>query len=438
MMNYIVKSFSLILLSLGFANLSFAQKFEQPFVSKDIDHFWAAYDRIVLTKDSTEQYRLLKDLYINKGTEGLKSLIEVRHYSEKEFMGWILKYPKFWNSIRPNTYKVKDLYPKISANIRKLKKAYPELKPATIYFAVGAFRTGGTTQGNKVLIGSELSLADQNTVTDELPDWRKAFYQTQHPYQELPLLCTHEYVHTQQKELVENLLTMCLYEGVAEFISCKVTATKSNTPAIEFGKANEKKVIDKFVSDLFIISNNYNWLWGENRNELKVRDLGYYIGYEICERYYNLSKNKTKAIKELVELDYTNEKEVQRIVDLTRLLPKTVQELNNDYEKQRPAVVKLAPFENGSQTVKPGLTKITVQFSEPLVKNRAGLDFGPLGKDFCPQIKPERSFSEDGRSWTFEADLKPGQHYQIVVSSNFRTEHGIRLKPYLIDFKTTD
>lgn len=431
------KLLSLIII-LCLATATFAQKTKQIFVSADIDNFWNAYDKINATKDSAQQYKLLKDFYLDKGTPGLESLIKVRNYSEKEFISWMTQYPKFWFSLKPNTLKVKSLYPKINANIQKLKKAYPDLKPATIYFSFGAFRTGGTIDGNRVLIGSELSLADKTTIIDEFPTWRQNFYKNQNPFHELPLLCTHEYIHTQQKELDENLLSMCLYEGVAEFISCKVTNTKSDAPAIEFGKANQKIVVDKFVSDLFIINNNYNWLWGENKNELKVRDLGYYIGYEICERYYNLSKDKVKAVKELIELDYTNEKEVERIVDLTKLLPKTLEELNRDYEKQRPTVVKLLPFENGSQNVKSGLTKITVFFSESLLKYNTGLDYGPLGENNFPKIKSERFFSEDGKSWTFEADLKPNQHYQILISSNFRKENGVRLKPYLIDFKTTD
>jgi uncharacterized protein YjaZ len=433
-----MKSLFLIIISLSLSTFSFAQKFKQTFVTTDIDNFWVAYDKIISEKDSIKQYIFLKEIYLAKATDGLKSLIEVRNYTEKEFIDWITKYPEFWNSIRPNTLKTKKLYPKINSNIRKLKKAYPDLKPSTIYFAVGAFRTNGTTQGNKVLIGSELSLADKKTIINELPIWRQQFYKIQNPFNEIALLCTHEYIHTQQKELVENLLSMCLYEGVAEFISCKVTGTKSDAPAIEFGKANQKIVINKFVSDLFIMTNNYNWMWGENRNELKVRDLGYYIGYEICERYYNQAKDKQKAIKELIELDYTNEKEVERIVNITKLLPKPLEELYSDYEKQRPTVIKLSPFENGSQVVKSGLIKITILFSEPLLKHNTGLDYGPLGQEYFPNIKPERVFGEDGKTWTFEADLKPNQRYQILIDNNFRKENGVRLKPYLIDFKTTD
>ena len=433
-----MKKIICFIIFLGLTNGLLAQKTELVFVSTDIENFWNAYDKITTTKDSVQQYRLLRELYLNKGTDGLKGIIEVRDYSEKEFIDWITQNPKFWNSIRPNTLKVKDIYPKINTNIKKLKKAYPDIKPSTIYFTIGAFRTGGTIQGNKVLIGSELSLADKTTIIDELPGWRQSFYKTQNPLKELPLLCTHEYIHTQQKELVLNLLSMCLYEGVAEFISCKVTNTKSDTPAIEFGKANQKIVVDKFVTDLFVMTNNYNWLWGENRNELKVRDLGYYIGYEICERYYNLSKNKTKAIKELIELDYTDEREVERIVNSTKLLPKTLDELYKEYENQRPKVVSIVPFENGNQKVKAGIIQISINFSEEMDTSQRGFDYGPLGENYIYKFKQLVGWSNNNKTITIEVGIEPNKQYQALITNRFRSKNGFALKPYLIDFKTVE
>ncbi|MBL7921981.1 MAG: Ig-like domain-containing protein [Bacteroidia bacterium] len=433
-----MKKIICFIIFLGFTNGLLAQKSKQVFVSTDIDNFWITYDKIIATKDSAQQIAFLKELYLDRGSEGLKGIIEVRNYSEKEFIDWITQNPKFWNSIRPNTLKVKSLYPDISTNIKKLKEAYPDLKPSIIYFTIGAFRAGGTIQGNKVLIGSELSLADKTTVIDELPGWRQTFYKTQHPIKELPLLCTHEYIHTQQKEMVENLLSMCLYEGVAEFISCKVTNTKSDAPAIEFGKANQKIVVDKFVTDLFIITNNYNWLWGENKNELKVRDLGYYIGYEICERYYNLSKDKAKAIKELIELDYTNEKEVERIVNSTKLLPKTLEELYNEYENQRPKVLSIIPFENGNQKVKAGVIQISINFSEEMDPNHRGFDYGPLGENFIYKFKQLVGWSNNNKTITIEVEIEPNKQYQALITNRFRNKNGIALKPYLIDFKTVE
>ncbi len=427
--------FLIFLLSITIA--TFAQKHTQTFIATDIDNFWIAYDKIIATNDSVEQYHYLNNLYFEKASEGLKSLIEVRNYTHKEFLNAIINYPKFWQSLKPNTLNCKTLYPEIEADLNRFKEAYPNYKPSVVYFSIGAFRTGGTIQGNRVLMGAELALADNSTIIEELPKWRQPFFTEYSPRKNIALACTHEFIHTQQNDFVDNLLSYCLYEGVAEYISCKVTGKKSNSPAIEYGKLHEKAVVDKYIKDLFTISNNFNWLWGENTNEFKVRDLGYYIGYEICERYYNQATDKQLALKELIELDYTNEKEVERIVDITHFLPKTLEELYNDYDKQRPTVIDLTPFKNGSQDVKSGQVKITILFSEPLLKYNTSIDFGPLGKDYFPKIEPEKYFSEDGKSWTMEADLKPNQHYQILIGNNFRNENGIRLKPYLIDFKTT-
>lgn len=410
---------------------------KQLFVSSDIDNFWIAYDKIVTTKDTLQQMKFLEELYIQKGTIGLKNFMETRNYTGKNILDAINNYPIFWNSIKANTLKAKSQYALIESDIEQLRTIYPSLKPATIYFLIGAFRTGGSAWKDNIFIGSEVSLADKSTLINELPTWRQPFYKENPLIDALPLLCTHEYVHTQQNEIVHNLLSICLYEGIAEFVSCKATNKKSDSPAIEFGKANSEIVLKQYLKDLFIISNNFNWIWGTNTNELKVRDLGYYIGYEISERYYNLSKNKEKAIKELIELDFTNEKEVERIVDMTRFFPKTLQELNNDYEKQRPTIIAITPFKNGSKKVKHGITKITVTFSEPLNVNSTSVDFGPLGEDAFPKLNPERTWSIDGKTWTFEADLKPNKRYQILISNNFRNKNDIRLKPYLIDFKTT-
>ena len=151
-------------------------------------------------------------------------------------------------------------------------------------------------------------------------------------------------------------------------------------------------------------------MWGTNRNELKIRDLGYCNGYEISERYYNLSPNKTKAIKELIELDFFDMKEVERIVNLTSLLPKTLTKLFTDYDNERPTVSHLSPFVNNSQNENPGLTKTAITFSDALDGKNDGIDFGPLGEKFCPKINHKKTWSADNKTWTLEADLKPNQH----------------------------
>ena len=50
-----------------------------------------------------------------------------------------------------------------------------------------------------------------------------------------------------------------------------------------------------------------NWLYNGNDAPNGNADLGYFIGYEICKSYYNNSKNKKQALKEIIELEYTKE-----------------------------------------------------------------------------------------------------------------------------------
>jgi hypothetical protein len=161
------------------------------------------------------------------------------------------------------------------------------------------------------------------------------------------------------------------------------------------------------------------------------------MGYEMAERYYNKSQNKTAAIKTLIELDYTNEAAVENMVDQSKLLPDSLEKLYQAYEADRPTIINMSPFKNGSTNVESGLRTITVYFSEPMIRYNTGVDYGPLGDQYFPKILPTRNFSTDGLSWTFTVDLKPNQQYQILISNNFRKTNGVRLKPYLIDFTTS-
>lgn len=415
-----------------------AQSFKQVFFNADISNFWKAYDKITATTDTALQRQIINDIYIRPGSAGLQELIRYRNYTDDDFLTMIRESPAFWKSLRKQTLNTEKLYPLIEKDLQKLKTLYPPLKPAAVYLLIGAFRTSGTGANGKVLIGSEYALAGPETNMADLPQRFHAYYRDFKPRENLGLLCTHEYVHTQQNQPVDNLLSNCLSEGIAEFISCKATGKASNTPAIAFGKLNTEKVVSQYVKDLFVMFNDYNWIWGENRNEFKVRDLGYYIGYSIAERYYELSADKGKAIRELIELDYTNDAAVERLVDTTRFLPKKLSELYTDYDKSRPRVIALSPSINGTKDVAPGLTRITVHFSEPLNGINTGIDFGPLGPDYFPKLSPVRVWSDDKRSITLEADLKPGKTYQFMIDNTFRREDQIRIKPFVVEFSTRE
>ena len=364
--------------------------------------------------------------------------MEARRYTPQEYVDAINKYPKFWNSIRANTYKSKGLANELQKGIEQLRRIYPDLKPAKIYFTIGVFRTGGTTLDGAVLIGSEIAFADSNAVTTEFP---KSFenlvtYFKTNTFEKIPHTNVHEYVHTQQKTTaVDNLLAQCVLEGVAEFVAVKATKTPSDAPSMSYGKNNFERVRAKFAMQMYNSRTGF-WLYSNDENEFKVRDLGYYVGYEIAERYYNRAADKNRAVKEMIELDYANETELGKFVDQSGYFAKPIKALKKQFEKNQPKVVRVKQFKNGSKNVNPNITELTFEFSTKMDKRFRNFRWGPMGEEYYPNYKKFVGFSEDGKSVTIEVEIKPNRRYQLIVATGFASENGVLLKPYLVDFTT--
>lgn len=412
------------------------------FITSDIDNFWTAYDKITSTKDSVQQYDYINQLYIDKGSIGLKAIMQARRYTDKSYVDAINNYPLFWKSIRTNTLLSKQIAKDIEHDVSKLKKLYPTLRPSKIYFTIGAFRTGGTTMDSMVLIGSEIAMADKNVVTKEFPNSFSNLppYFATDPINNIGFNNVHEYVHTQQKTTIgNNLLAQCVLEGVAEFIAVKATGKPSTAPALKYGYAKEnfEKIRARFETQLFNIFNGF-WLYDNAENEFKVRDLGYYVGYVICEKYYNKAANKKQAFKEMIELDYNNDKTLSQFVDKSGYFTNSIEQLKIKYNNNRPTVTGIKQFQNETQKAEPGLTAFTIEFSESMDKNYRNFELGPLGESNLLRLKNFIGFSADGKSAAFEIELKPNQRYQILIGEGFRNSKGISLKPYLVDFKTAD
>ncbi len=427
----------LILLGILCCCLSCQPQIEQSFVTSDVDNFWQAYDKIVTTEDTTLQMQFLQELFLDPGSEGLASFQQVRRYQAKEYLEAIRQYPKFWNSLRANTEHIDQHFPEIDKYITQLKDWYPELKPATIYFLIGVFRSNGTILKDQVLIGSEMALVNKAVEIEELPEHPKTFFTKHNPSDDLPFLCTHEYVHTQQKEFVDYLLAYCVYEGIAEFIATVVTGKKSYLSAIAYGEEHYEQVRDKFEEDMYLSYRTFQWLWSTN-TIFGERDLGYAVGYGMAKRFFDQAEDQEQAVKTMIELDYSNEEDLLAFVDASGYLSQPIQELYEQYERSRPVVSKISGIENGSKTVRPGTQAITIHFSEALNGHNTGVDYGELGKEAFPKLSFDRIWAADNQSWTITAELEANRHYQILISNNFRLENGVQLKPFLIEFWTGD
>ncbi|MGB4774255.1 MAG: DUF2268 domain-containing putative Zn-dependent protease [Daejeonella sp.] len=281
---------------------------EQKVFTNDIDNFWIAYDNIKKTDDNTEQLSLINSLYIEKGTEGLRAFIKERDLSAELWVNLINTYPKFWNSIRANTLSIKAKAKEIDLNILKFKTIYPELKEGKIYFTIGGLTSGGTISDNLVLIGTEVVTGNPTTDVSEFPDeWLGKIFKNQNP-DNIISVSIHEYVHTQQKGDISSLLGAVINEGSCDFIAELVTGKPLQTSYMQYGKDHEEELKEKFEQEMFTDAID-NWLF--NGSKVEYADLGYFMGYQICKSYYQNSTNKKEAIKQIIELDYSDNNAVE-------------------------------------------------------------------------------------------------------------------------------
>jgi hypothetical protein len=426
-----------ILLFFTLSILTSLQSFAQQKVfTSDIDNFWIAYDSIRSTNDSIKQLHFIRSLYIDKGTEGLHAFMKARDYSAEHWVQLINRYPKFWNSIRPNTLAVKSKAGEIDNSIVRLKKLYPGLKDAKMYFTVGGLRSGGTVDRNLVLIGAEIVTGNASTDVSEFPDkWLAGVFKDASS-DNIVALNIHEYVHTQQKGTSTNILAQAIKEGSCDFITELVLGQPLQTQYIKYGNEHLDELKQKFKEEMFTTSFS-RWLYNSSNAET-VADLGYFMGYDISKDYYKAAKNKKKAIREIIELNYSKPDEVEKFLKKANYYKESYNKeaLIQSFKEKQPMLVKLEPFENGSMLVDTSVKELVLVFSKPMSKGYS-INYSSKGKDFYP-VKSISGYSDDKTRFTLKLNLIPNKEYEFVISNNsFKSDDGYPLlQPHTIKFKT--
>lgn len=295
---------NLIIFFIFLFNITFGQTTK--IFTSDIDNFWVAYDSIKTTNDTTKQIQFFQTLYLDKATAGLKDFIVARQHSAKRHLNNVLTKPKFWISLRPHTLEIKNHTKDIELLMTRFKLLYPKFRQPDVYFTIGVLNSGGTTSSDKILIGSEIACSDKTVDASELGSWLQGVFKDN---KDVIYLVAHEVGHTQQKgsdsedDGNSNLLGYCIKEGACDFIAELLLQKEVVSPYMTFGKANERKLWEKFQTEM-LGQETKNWLYNGGDAPNGNADLGYFIGYAICKSYFENSKNKKKALKEIIQLDY--------------------------------------------------------------------------------------------------------------------------------------
>ena len=412
--------------------------FGQKIISDDIDNFWTAYDSIRKTNDYSKKLNFINNLYIEKGTKGLKAFMEARDYNDTLYVKLIEEYPKFWNSVRPNTLTIKAKTAELNKAVENLKKIYPELKEAEMYFTIGGLRSGGTVTDNMVLVGAEIATGNSNVDTSEFKDnWLKNVFAKQ-SLDNIVYLNVHEYIHTQQNGDRNRLLNQSIKEGSCDFIAELAMGKPIQTLYLSYGRVHENEIKEQFKKEMF--SNNFsNWMYN-GRQKGESADLGYYVGYEICKSYYHNSSDKSQAVKDIIELNYDDDKAVEQFLAKSKFFKEKInkKKLIKEYEKNLPYIVKIEPFENGATNVNPETKELKITFSKEMEPKNYSISFSEKGKEYFP-ITKVKGFENNDKTMVLLIDLQPHKEYEFVITNrSFKSKDGYLLKDeeYPVKFKT--
>ena len=117
-------------------------------------------------------------------------------------------------------------------------------------------------------------------------------------------IVAHELIHFNQNypNKKYTLLEQSIKEGSANFIGELISGKHINESAFKYGNENEKQLCSEFV-ELMDGFNYHGWLYGsKGKKKGRPNDLGYWIGYKICESYYKNNNNKEEVIRDILNI----------------------------------------------------------------------------------------------------------------------------------------
>lgn len=251
-------------------------------VVADINNFWRAFDLLQNQRTLADSLKIVKTIFVDKASEGLKQYMKAANCDEKEYLETIKRKKADYLAVRQNTEAIASKKQLIIQYLHKFKRLYPELKIPVICYTLGKFEVGGTQFGNTLYIGCEVDAINH---VDVIPQ------------------SIHELAHFQQKDQnpVTNL-DLAMIEGGAEFISYRVTGKRTIYPTWKYGIANENHLWKEFQPNLGSTINMKWFLDIPDKARNRPGSLAYFIGFRICEAYLKSHKNEKLTLRKLIEM----------------------------------------------------------------------------------------------------------------------------------------
>lgn len=267
------------------------------FVTSDLNNFLSAYALASRASTDAEKTAIYQREYLDKGSPGLKDFVTLRIKSAANIVSAINRRPKYYASLQNVIPQIAPMEPAMRASFRNLKRLYSDAVFPDVYFLVGVMNSGGTTGDSGLLIGLEMHGKTASTDMSKMSDWLKAVLG---PPDQLPGIVAHELIHYQQTTTdPKTLLAASVIEGSADFVGRMISGQNINGPIYAYGDAHEADLWREFRTEMNGTDFSH-WLYQGDKSKDRPADLGYFMGYRICEAYYNRAADKRQALRDIL------------------------------------------------------------------------------------------------------------------------------------------
>ena len=272
-------------------------------LSKDVDHFWEAFDLLKSQKSTADSLKTIKTILIDHASEGLRRYMKAANCFEEKYLETIREKKNDYLAVREKTQKVKGEKQIVIQYLNRFKQFYPSLKIPVICYTIGIFQVGGTQFDDILFIGCETDVIENV---------------------DIPVQTIHELSHFQQKDQnPANNLDLAMIEGGAEFVCYQVTGKRTLTDTWTYGLANESGLWKDFEPKMDLAINAQWFLNIADTAKQRPGSLGYFIGFRICESYFKNHGNKKSALTDLIEMENPKRIYLESLYDPNKKLTKT-------------------------------------------------------------------------------------------------------------------
>lgn len=269
---------------------------------QDVTNFLAALDKSETNWLNSPSYFYHE--YFSKASNALFFYQKFKIQSSSHQFAYRVEDKKaYFQSIIPNLEQLHSQEKVLRMYFDKFELLYPDAVFPDVHYVVGCFNAGGTSSPFGLIIGAEMHTKVEDSDLTNFNNWEKNVVRN---FSNLPLITIHELVHIQQNSNYNNLLGNAIYEGAADFVSSLVCDSHINQYVHDWANKKEEEIWDEFEKEMYKESTE-NWIGNADRAKDTPADLGYYVGFKICESYYDKQTDKKKALKDILTITDWNE-----------------------------------------------------------------------------------------------------------------------------------